>query len=213
MQLYCDDCINIMRAMPDKSVDLCLTDPPYGIGMDKGFNGWCGAKSKKYDDQWDKERPNKEYFDEMLRVSKNLIIFGGNYFADLLPPATKWIVWDKKCGIKFNNPFSDAELLWTSFPGGTKIEYFLQQGFVKQSDDIRYHPTQKPTELIQRLLCAYSKPGETILDCFMGSGSTGVACVREKRNFIGIEREEKYYIISKKRIEEELDADEQLSLI
>ena len=213
MELYNCDCMTVLQKMPDKCIDLCLTDPPYGIGMDKGFNGWCGAKSKKYSDHWDKERPSKEYFDQIIRVSKNIMIFGGNYFADVLPAATRWIVWDKKCGIKFNNPFSDAELIWTSFRGGVKIERFLQQGFLSDSDDERVHPTQKPTELLQRLLQDYSKPGDLVLDCFMGSGSTGVACVRENRDFVGIERDENYYQIAKTRIEQEQEAGQQLSLL
>lgn len=97
--------------------------------------------------------------------------------------------------------------------GGVKIERFLQQGFLSDSDDERVHPTQKPTELLQRLLQDYSKPGDLVLDCFMGSGSTGVACVRENRDFVGIERDENYYQIAKTRIEQEQEAGQQLSLL
>lgn len=97
--------------------------------------------------------------------------------------------------------------------GGVKIERFLQQGFLSDSDDERVHPTQKPTELLQRLLQDYSKPGDLVLDCFMGSGSTGVACIREGRDFIGIEKDAKYFRIAKMRLEQEQEAGQQLSLL
>ena len=213
-ELYNCDCMTILQKMPDKCIDLCLTDPPYGIGMDKGSGGYGHSANKKYSDTWDSDRPSKEYFDQILRVSKRTLIFGGNYFADLLPRSTEWIVWDKKCGRAFNNPFSDAELIWTSLNGRrTKIERFTSQGFITDSDDERVHPTQKPTELLQRLLQDYSKPGDLVLDCFMGSGSIGVACVREGRDFVGIERDERYYQIAKARIEQEQAAGKQLSFI
>ena len=213
-ELYSCDCMTILQKMPDKCIDLCLTDPPYGIGMDKGSGGYGRSANKKYSDTWDSERPSKKYFDQILRVSKCTLIFGGNYFADLLPRSTEWIVWDKKCGRAFNNPFSDAELIWTSLNGRrTKIERFMSQGFITDSDDERVHPTQKPTELLQRLLQDYSKPGDLVLDCFMGSGSTGVASVREDRDFVGIERDEHYYQIAKARIEQEQAAGKQLSFI
>lgn len=91
------DCLEIMKDISDKSIDLILTDPPYGIKAAKGVGGFGTSKTDKhYEGNWDDDRPSKEYFDEMIRISKNVIIFGGNYFADILPRAKHWIVWDKK---------------------------------------------------------------------------------------------------------------------
>ena len=149
---------------------------------------------------WDNVRPSEELFNEMLRVSKNVIIFGGNYFADILPPSNHWIFWDKKGGIAFKNPFADGELIYTSFTKPIKRITFRQQGFITDSKDERYHPTQKPSELIELLLTQYSKEGDIVLDCFMGSGTTGIACVRTMRKFIGVELDEGYFRVSEDRI-------------
>ena len=201
IDLHCGDCLEIMKTMPSKSVDLILTDPPYGKKADKGTNGFGSAKNRRYDGGWDNKRPSKEVFDEMLRVGKNVIIFGANYFADILPPSNHWIFWDKKGDISFKNPFADGELIYTTFKKPIKRIVFKQQGFITDSKDKRYHPTQKPSELVEILIKEYSKDGDTILDCFMGSGTTGVSCLRTGRNFIGIELDEEYFDIAKQRIE------------
>lgn len=201
IDLRCGDCLEIMKDIPDKSVDLTLTDPPYGIKADKGSAGFGVAKGRKYKGNWDSKIPSKQYFDEILRVSKNVIIFGGNYFAHLLPPSKHWIVWDKKGDIKFKNPFADCELIYTSFDKVCKKIVFKQQGFISDTKDKRVHPTQKPTELLQQLIELYSNENDLILDCFMGSGSTGVACINTNRKFIGIELDENYFNIAKERIE------------
>ena len=120
----------------------------------------------------------------------------------MLPPSNHWIFWDKKGDIAFQNPFADGELIYTTFKNPIKRIVFKQQGFITDSKDKRYHPTQKPSELVEMLIKEYSKEGDTILDCFMGSGSTGVACVSTNRNFIGIELDKDYFAIAKKRIEE-----------
>ena len=201
IDLRCGDCLEIMKTMPSKSVDLILTDPPYGKKADKGTNGFGSAKNRRYNGGWDSKRPSKEVFDEMLRVGKNVIIFGANYFADILPPSNHWIFWDKKGDIAFQNPFADGELIYTTFKKPIKRIVFKQQGFITDSKDKRYHPTQKPSELVEILINEYSKEGDTILDCFMGSGTTGVSCLRTGRNFIGIELDESYFQIAKERIE------------
>ena len=201
IDLRCGDCLEIMKTMPSKSVDLILTDPPYGKKADKGTNGFGSAKNRRYDGGWDSKRPSKEVFDEMLRVGKNVIIFGANYFTDILPPSNHWIFWDKKGDIAFQNPFADGELIYTTFKKPIKRIVFKQQGFITDSKDKRYHPTQKPSELVEILINEYSKEGDTILDCFMGSGTTGVSCLRTGRNFIGIELDESYFQIAKERIE------------
>lgn len=194
------DCLELMKDIPDKSVDLVLTDPPYGKKADKGTNGFGSAKNRKYSGAWDDKRPSKDVFDEMLRIGKNVVIFGGNYFADMLPPSNHWIFWDKKGDIKFKNPFADGELIYTTYKKPIKRIVFRQQGFITDSKDERYHPTQKPTELLQTLIEMFTSEGDTILDCFMGSGSTGVACVNTNRNFIGIELDVGYFEIAKQRI-------------
>ena len=201
IDLRCGDCLEIMKTMPSKSVDLILTDPPYGKKADKGTNGFGSAKNRRYNGGWDSKRPSKEVFDEMLRVGKNVIIFGANYFADILPPSNHWIFWDKKGDIAFQNPFADGELIYTTFKKPIKRIVFKQQGFITDSKDKRYHPTQKPSELVEILINEYSKEGDTILDCFMGSGTTGVSCLRTGRNFVGIELDESYFQIAKDRIE------------
>lgn len=199
-ELFCGDCLDFMRGMLDKSVDITITDPPYGKKSDRGTNGFGSAKNRRYVGSWDSTRPPKEYFDQILRVSKNVIIFGANYFCDVLPISNHWLFWDKKGGIAFKNPFADGELIYTSFSKPVKRIVFKQQGFISDSKDIRYHPTQKPTELIMQLLELYSKPHDIIFDPFMGSGSTGVACARIDRAFIGVELDKHYFQIAKQRI-------------
>lgn len=196
------DCLEGLKEIPDKSVDLIVTDPPYGKKADKGTNGYGAAKNRRYSGEWDRTIPAPEYFSEMQRVAKNIIIFGGNYFCHLLPPTNGWIYWDKKGEIPFKNPFSDGELIYTSFKGPLKKVTFKQQGFITDSKDKRYHPTQKPSELVGLLIEKYSNPGDVILDPFMGSGTTAVACIKTGRNFIGFELDEKYHAIATQRIQE-----------
>ena len=202
IQLMQGDCLELMRDIPDKSIDLVLTDLPYGKKSDKGTNGFGASMNRRYCDNWDASRPPKECFDEMQRISKNMIVFGANYFSDMLPPSNHWIFWDKKGDIQFKNPFSDGEFIYTTFNKPARRIVFKQQGFITDSKDRRYHPTQKPTELLETLIQEYTKPGDTILDCFMGSGSTGIACVNTGRNFIGMELDKHYFDIAEQRIME-----------
>lgn len=198
------DCLDFMRNLPPKSIDLILTDPPYGIdygGQLKGKgNGKGGADKngwKSYDcPEWDKERPSKEIFDEILRVSKNQIIWGGNYFADLLPASQGWFVWDKG---QRNFSLADGELAWTSFDRAMRIFDYSRAKALK---DGKIHPTQKPVQLMQWCLELSSKPGDVVLDCFSGSGTTAIACHNLNRNFICLEKDKGYFESSNKRIEE-----------
>lgn len=199
------DCLEGLKEIPDGSVDLILTDPPYGKKADRGTNGFGTAKNRRYSGGWDGDIPAPEYFAEMRRVAKNMIIFGGNYFCHLLPPTNGWIFWDKKGDVQFKNPFSDGELIYTSFKGPLKKIVFRQQGFITDSKDKRYHPTQKPSELVVQLIEKHSQPGAIILDPFMGSGTTAVACLRTGRNFIGFELDEGYHAIAQQRIAETID--------
>ena len=201
-KLYNGDCLEYLKTLKDNEIDVLITDPPYGKKADKGTNGFGCSKNRRYNDNWDSKIPSMDIFNEMLRVSKKVIIFGGNYFAHMLPPSKCWIFWDKKGDIAFKNPFADGELIYTNFTKPVKKIVFKQQGFITDSKDKRVHPTQKPSELMQILIENYTNENDIILDCFMGSGSTGVACANTNRKFIGIELDENYFNIAKQRIEE-----------
>ena len=208
-KIYCADCLDLMKEMDDNSVDFVLTDPPYGIGE-------CGAKnhsrgslceSTKYAPKdWDFEKPSSEYFKEIQRISKNQIIFGGNYFADVLPASSCWLVWDKD---NSDNDFADCELCWTSFKTAVRIYKHRWNGMLQEDmkhKEKREHPTQKPEKLIRKIIEDYSEEGQTIFDPFLGSGTTAVACINTGRNFIGIEKDADYFKIAQRRIK---DAQEQ----
>lgn len=197
------DCLDLMRQLSDKSVDLIVTDPPYGKKADKGTNGFGSSKNRRYRGGWDTKIPPKEVFDEMFRVAKNLVIFGGNYFCHQLPPSNCWIFWDKKGDIAFQNPFADGELIYTTFKKPVKKVVFRQQGFITDSKDERYHPTQKPSELVQKLIEMFSEEGDTILDPFIGSGTTAISAIRSGRHFIGFELDPDFCKVAEKRIEHE----------
>ena len=138
----------------------------------------------------------------MLRVSKNAVIFGGNFFTDKLPVNGHWVVWDKKGDISFDNPFGDCELAWTNFDKKSVKKYtIIQQGFVSK-ERVRFHPIQKPVELFSNIVRDYSEEGQTILDPFLGSGTTAVACQNLKRNFIGIEISPEYCKIAEDRLKQ-----------
>lgn len=198
------DCLDILRQLPDKCVDLVLTDPPYGIdyggqlkgkgdcngGIDK--NGWRGWNAP----EWDKERPSEEIFKEILRVSKNQIIWGGNYFADLLPASQGWLVWNKG---QRDFSLADGELAWTSFDRALRIFDYSR---AKALQDGKIHPTQKPLQLMQWCLEKGSKEGDLVADFFSGSGTTAVACYNTKRKFICVEKDFDYWKASCKRLED-----------
>lgn len=200
--IFNQDCLMGLKALPNKSIDLILTDPPYGKKADKGTNGFGAAKNRRYAGGWDGMIPPPELFNEMFRVAKNLIIFGGNYFGHLLPPSNCWIFWDKKGDVAFQNPFADGELIYTTFKKPVKRIVFKQQGFITDSKDKRYHPTQKPTELVQQLIEMFSEPGQLICDPFLGSGTTAVAAVNSGRHYIGYEIDPGYFQICCDRLDE-----------
>ena len=198
-----DDCMNILKQLPDKCIDLVLTDPPYGIKCDGGDYGLGVAPKKLQKKQWDNGIPQKEVFDEIFRVSKNQIIFGGNYFTEYLKPTKGWIFWDKIGSYKLENNFSEGELIWTSFKNVTKKITFVQQGFInddKEENKFRFHPTQKPLKLFEMILRDYSNENDLVLDCFSGSGTTAVACHNLKRRFICIEKDYDYWKASVERL-------------
>ena len=195
----CDSLI----AMPVLRPDVIITDPPYGIGA--YANGTMGggvlAKQSKFDKtDWDNKRPDRVYFEMMKHVSRNQVIFGGNYFADVLDPKMGWIVWDKDNG---DNNFADCELAWTSYDQATRKVKFKWQGMLQENmkeKEHKYHPTQKPLCVLEWVIEKYTTPTDVILDPFLGSGTTLVAARRLGRKAIGIEINDKYCQIAIKRI-------------
>jgi site-specific DNA-methyltransferase (adenine-specific) len=194
-EVYNMDCIEGMKQYPDNHFDLAIVDPPYGIdgAVEIGFgdtkSGRVNRPSKWGQKQWDKERPTKAYFDELKRVSKNQIIFGGNYFADLLEPSRCWIVWDKMQRVDQ----ADAELAWTSFTNSVRVYQFhcsKLQGFQNPN---RFHPTEKPISLYGWILGKYAKDGDLILDTHLGSQSSRIAANKAGLDFVGFEIDKEYF--------------------
>lgn len=196
--LYLGDCMDIMPMLG--KVDAVVTDPPYGIdyGNAGGFSAAHGWASRRGAADWDKERPQREVFDAIRSISNEQIIWGGNYFADLLPPSMRWLAWDKG---QRNFSLSDMELAWTSQQNAVRVFTYARG---KAVQDGKEHPTQKPVALMSWCM-DFVKGSKTILDPFMGSGTTGVACVKTGRKFIGIEREPSYFDIACKRIQDAYD--------
>lgn len=195
--IYNGDCLEIMKTFPDKSFDLVLTDPPYGIGAaSEGFHN--GTSGTKYDfSDWDLEPPKREVFDEMRRISKSQVIWGGNYFIDHLSSTRCMLFWDKGTG---DNSYADGELAWTNLDSVVKKYGKTWVGAnAKEKHGARLHPTQKPVELMQWCLSLFPDV-QTILDPFLGSGTTLVAAKYLNRNATGIEISEKYCEIAKNRL-------------
>ena len=191
---------NNMEIMERLRADAVITDPPYGIGADeavarnKGKNGW-----KYYGDTtWDRYPPPKEVFDLMRKISKDQIIWGGNYFTDSLPPTMQWLVWDKG---QRDFSLADCEFAWSNQRKAARI-FDYSRG--KALQDGKEHPTQKPVELMKWCLDFVPK-ARSVLDPFMGSGTTGVACAKKGVQFIGIEINEQYFEIACRRIEKAYD--------
>ncbi|MBR3676185.1 MAG: site-specific DNA-methyltransferase [Alphaproteobacteria bacterium] len=207
------DCLTVLKQLPDKSIDLILTDPPYGINVSKSvYNVEAGQKRShnakavagtyKHAD-WDSAIPAKEYFDEMERVAKHRIIFGGNYFTEYLKPSSGWIFWDKNNG---SNDFGDGELAWTDFNKAIRKYQYTWNGMLQQdmkNKEVRIHPTQKPVGLLMQILRDYSDAGWLVMDPFSGSGSTAIACERWGLPFICVERDIDYYKASVERLNDE----------
>ncbi len=217
--LYLGDCLAVMKDMPDKSVDAVITDPPYGMNLDTKFSKRPLSKRAM-----DKHPVQRDYepvigddakFDPapLLNKAKEVFLFGGDYFADSLPSGGSWIVWDKRDGLgDFDYSSSEFELCWSKQKHHRKIirqRWFGLCGTESQDVKKRVHPTQKPIQVMKWLIENYTHEGDTILDPFMGSGTTGVACVQTGRNFIGIEIDAGYFKIAEKRIH---DAQQQMRL-
>ena len=201
---YNCDCLEAMRQMPDNAFDLAVVDPPYGVKYARGKNGWgvCDNRPDFADVQWDFV-PTQEYFDELRRVSKHQIIWGGNYFTDKLPASKCWIVWDKICQTPNKGVFADCELAWTNFTKVCKLFKLRQMGFIHDTQDKeRIHPTQKPTELYKWIFENYAKNGYKILDTHLGSGSSRIAAYDCGLDFVGYEISTQYFEKQEKRFEQ-----------
>ena len=205
--IYNADAFDVMREMVTYSVNLIVTDPPYGIGENNRKNLSRGklTKPRNYGDfEWDKHPIDKKYFYEMFRVSVNQIIFGGNYYTAYLANSPCWIVWDKDNG---ETDFADCELAWTSFNSAVRKFKWRWSGF-RQEDmkhkEPRYHPTQKPLPLMKWVIANYSQLETIILDPFMGSGTTLIAAKELGRRSIGIEKSKKYCDITIERLKQDV---------
>ena len=189
--LYLGDCREILPDM-DRVIDAVVTDPPYGIGAGQmSFGKWRTSAMPKGD--WDAEAPCLEY---VLSFGLPTIIWGGNYFP--LPPSRAYLIWDKGAGFS-GRDFAEVEQAWCSFDGNARI--FRRDPLARGDYRDKQHPTQKPVAVMEWCL-GFVPDAQTILDPFMGSGTTGVAAIKLGRKFIGIEIEPKYFDIACRRIEE-----------
>jgi site-specific DNA-methyltransferase (adenine-specific) len=204
-EVYLEDCVKGLKRFPDNHFDLAIVDPPYGIG----YSELVGKKKtehrwkKRAASQWDNETPKAEYFEQLFRVSKNQIIWGGNYFD--LPPTRCFIIWDKVQRIDQ----ADCEFAWTSFNGSARVFQYArgnESGFAPklkgvERAGINIHPTQKPIALYTWVLSKFAKEGDLILDTHLGSGSSRIAARKGGFNFVGFEIDENYYEAQEKRFQ------------
>ena len=200
IELYNMDCMEYMANCKDKEFDLAIVDPPYGIGIDKAINANKGKQGYKMyrETDWDNAIPPGKYFIELKRVSKNQIIWGGNYFTDFLGPKMGWIVWNK---MQREFTLADGELAWTSYNNALRI-FDMSRGEAlakNNKEGGRSHPTQKPVKLYEWLLKNYAKEGDRILDTHLGSGSSAIAAHKYKFDFVGLEIDKEYYDNAVKR--------------
>ena len=198
------DCMEYMCKQPDNSFDLAIVDPPYGIGEDGTKNHTRGnlAKGKKYKPYCNgNQKPSKEYFNELFRVSKNQIIWGANHFIEnCAKNSTAWIIWDKQNG---ETDFADCELAYSSFKIAARKFTFRWAGMLQgnmKNKEIRIHPNQKPVALYEWILRYYSKHGDKILDTHAGSMSSCIACHNGNYEMTAIEIDIDYYIAGKQRL-------------
>jgi site-specific DNA-methyltransferase (adenine-specific) len=203
IRIYNEDCLEAIKKMPDNSFDLAIVDPPYGIDL-ANMNMGAG-KSKKASKiknrkwvakDWDKSTPTKEYFDNLIRVSKHQIIWGGNYFE--LPPCPHYIIWDKE--IPEGLSFADCEMAWTSYNKAPRM--FRYSAY--RDKDGKIHPTQKPVKLYEWLLHNYAKQGDTIIDTHLGSGSIAMACHNKGYDLMAYEIDKDYFTATSKRIKDHI---------
>jgi len=207
---YNMDCMEGMKQFPDNYFDLAVVDVPYGIGENGSKNHTRSkiAISKDYKAYFgnDTKAPSKDYFDELLRVSKHQIIWGANHFISKIPyDSSCWIVWDKDNSI---NDFADCELAWTNYPSAVRKIRYRWHGMLQENmknKEYRIHPNQKPVALYEWILNNYSKKGDVILDTHVGSASSLIACHKMQRKYVGFEIDEHYFNLAKERLDAEIN--------
>ena len=185
------DCLEYMRTVADNTFDLAVVDPDFGLNEKISKGGTWAAKYKGFDGALGGV-PTKEYFDELFRISRNQVVWGGNYFVNFLYPSRCWLIWDKKARMR---TLADCEMAWTSFDKNAKI--FTH---VRNTSEKRIHICQKPIKLYEWIYTNYSQEGDMILDTHMGSGSSAIAANNTKRRYVGIEINHDYYEAAKQRI-------------
>lgn len=200
-EVYLMDCVAGLRHYPDNYFDLAVVDPPYGINISNGGSYYI-LKGKRPNNphtkkDWDKSIPPPEYFKELFRVSKNQIVWGGNYMTEYLHPSRCWIFWNK---VKFVDNYADGELAWTSFDANTKKVEIQHHGFLTK-DGTSIHPTQKPVMLYEWIYQKFAKTGDLILDTHCGSQSSRIAADKAGLNFVGFEIDEEYFNAANKRFD------------
>jgi len=194
------DCMDYLPNYPDNYFQLACVDPPYGIG---NFIQKDARSNSDFDKpKWNDKIPNNEYFKEIFRVSKNQIIWGGNYYTKILKPTNYWIIWDKKCEC-FKAHQSRCEMAWTSYhvPCNLIDSIPWTSGFMRRNIENIIHPCQKPIALYKYLLKNYAKPGDTILDTHLGSGSSRIAAHEMGFDFEGYEIDKDYFDAQEKRFQ------------
>jgi site-specific DNA-methyltransferase (adenine-specific) len=197
--LYLGDCREVLPTLPCH--DATVTDPPYGIGADKG----AGKSAEKWSEftgeqRWDVAPPDADFLREVVAKSTHAIVWGGNYFD--LPPSPCWLVWDKEtAGV---TTFADCEVAWTNLPKAMRLKRHLWSGPYMKVKEERFHPTQKPLAIMQWCIEHLPAAAKTILDPYLGSGTTGVAAAKAGRHFTGIEQDGRFFDISCRRIADAL---------
>ena len=203
MQITNEDNMKLMARYPDNHFDLAIVDPPYGIGVTKNKR-----LNNNSNNDWDNEIPSAEYFKQLKRVSKNQIIWGGNYFIEHLQNTRCYLNWDK---LNHSDTYAACEMAWTSFDKNAKIFKYMwdgnRYGFIGSikgvgKKSIRTHPTQKPIALYEWLLMNYAKEGDKILDTHLGSGSISLACHNLGYDLTACELDAEYYNAAMKRLKQ-----------
>ena len=194
--VYNEDCVEGLKRFSDNHFDLAIVDPPYGIGAGSvNFQSGTRKKPSKFHkiNDWDNAIPTAEYWEQLFRVSKNQIVWGGNYMTEYLKPSSCWLIWDKM------QEFSGAvfEMAWASFTSPAKA--FRMSRVEAYTNQSKIHPTQKPTRLYEWILHNYAKPNDLILDTHLGSGSSRIAAYKGGFNFVGFEIDQEYYEKQEKR--------------
>lgn len=199
--LHFGDCLEYMRTMPDGAVDAVVTDPPYGVGYSPSQNSAKAWRSKTFVGSVVVVGDDKPFDPVPFLAFPVVVLFGANHFADKLPASSEWVIWDKRDGLP-SNDFADCEMIYTNGSGVARLYRHRWSGALRDSErgEARVHPTQKPLELMAWLIQRYTVPGATVFDPFMGSGTTGIACVRTGRNFIGCEIDPVHFSTAKSRI-------------